>query len=227
VLLRWLGSAVGLPVAGLLSGFVSSTATIGVMGARSREMPGLRPRAAAAAVLSTVATFVQMGLVLALTHGPVLRQLLAPLLAGGAAALAVGLVVVWRGRGDAAAGEVDAGAAAFSVRGALLLGATIATVQLVAAALQAWLGPRGLLLAGAVAGVADTHAPAVSFASLAADGSIAVAQAEWPILLALASNTVSKAVVALLAGGRAFARPVIAGLALVLACTWGVALWAR
>lgn len=226
VLLRWLGSAVGLPLAGLLSGFVSSTATIGVMGSRSRARPELRRRAVAAAVLSTVATFAQMAAVLAVTHAPTLRVLAAPLLAGGAAALAVGAIVVWRSRDGAPGADVEAGAAAFSVKSALALGATIALVQLVAAALQVWLGQRGLLVAAAVAGFADTHAPAVSFASLAADGSIAPQQAMWPILLALSTNTVSKAVVAVLGGGRAFARPVIAGLALVLACTWAGALLA-
>lgn len=226
VLLRWLGSAVGLPLAGLLSGFVSSTATIGVMGSRSRARPELRRRAVAAAVLSTVATFAQMAAVLAVTHAPTLRVLAAPLLAGGTAALAVGAIVVWRSRDGAPGADVEAGAAAFSVKSALLLGATIALVQLVAAALQVWLGQRGLLVAAAVAGFADTHAPAVSFASLAADGSIAPQQAMWPILLALSTNTVSKVVVATLGGGRAFARPVIGGLALVLACTWAGALLA-
>ena len=226
VLLRWLGSAVGLPLAGLLSGFVSSTATIGVMGSRSRGAPAQRPRAVAAAVLSTVATFAQMAAVLAVTHAPTLRVMAAPLLAGGTAALAVGVIVVWRSRDGAPGADIEAGAAAFSVKSALLLGATIALVQLVAAALQAWLGQRGLLVAAAVAGFADTHAPAVSFASLAADGAIAPLQAMWPILLALTTNTVSKVVVAVLGGGRAFARPVIAGLALVLACTWAGALLA-
>ncbi|MGN6237715.1 MgtC/SapB family protein [Dyella sp.] len=224
VLLRWLGSSVGLPLAGLLSGFVSSTATIGVMGSRARGAPAQRPRAVAAAVLSTVATFAQMAAVLAVTHAPTLRVLAVPLLAGGIAAAAVGAVVVWRSRDGAPGADIEAGAAAFSVKSALLLGATIALVQLVAAALQAWLGQRGLLVAASVAGFADTHAPAVSFASLAADGAIAPHQAMWPILLALTTNTVSKAVVAVLGGGRAFAQPVIVGLALVLACTWAGAL---
>lgn len=224
VLLRWLGSTVGLPLAGLLSGFVSSTATIGVMGSRARTRPELRGRAVAAAVLSNVATFAQMAVVLAVTHVPVLQAVAAPLLAGGIAALGVGAFVVWRSRSGAPDADVEAGAAAFSVKSALLLGATIALVQLVAAALQAWLGERGLWVAAAVAGFADTHAPAVSLASLAADGSIAPQQAMWPILLALSTNTVSKSVVAVLGGGSAFARPVIGGLLLVLACTWAGAL---
>lgn len=224
VLLRWLGSAVGLPLAGLLSGFVSSTATIGVMGSRARARPELCRRAVAAAVLSTVATFAQMAAVLAVTDVPTLGVLAVPLLAGGMAALAVGGVVVWRSRDGASGLDVEGDAAAFSLKSALLLGATIALVQLVAAALQTWLGQRGLLVAAAAAGFADTHAPAVSLASLAADGSIASSQTLWPILLALSTNTVSKVVVAVLGGGRAFARPVVAGLAVVLACTWAGAL---
>lgn len=219
VLLRVLGSAIGLPLAGLLSGFVSSTATIGVMGARAREQPLERGRAVAAAVLSTVATFVQMAAVLALVHGPALRLLALPLVCGGVAAVLVGAVVVWRSRSAPAPGPQETGAA-FSVKGSLLLGATIAVVQVVAAALQAWLGERGLMVAAGVAGLADTHAPAVSIATMAAAGTIEPGTVALPILLALSTNTLSKTVVAGVSGGLAYARPVIAGLALVLASTW-------
>jgi ABC-type Mn2+/Zn2+ transport system permease subunit len=46
------------------------------------------------------------------------------------------------------------------------------------------------------------------------------------ILVALTANTVSKAAIAAAAGGRAFARPVIGGLAVVLLATWAGALLA-
>ncbi|MCP1373370.1 DUF4010 domain-containing protein [Dyella lutea] len=226
VLLRWLGSGLALPLAGLLSGFVSSAATIGVMGARARSLPDQRSRSVAAAVLSTVATFVQMSVVLAVADLHVLRQLAVPLVAGGTAAALVALLVLWRTRDAADGRTVEAGAAAFSLKGALVLGATIALVQLVAAALRAWLGEGGLLLTAAVAGLADTHAPAVSFATLSAQGSIAPAGAVVPILVALTANTASKAVIAAAAGGWAFARPVIGGLAVVLLATWAGALLA-
>jgi len=220
VLLRWLGSALALPLAGLLSGFVSSAATIGVMGARARSQPDQRARAVAAAVLSTVATFLQMSAVLAVADIHVLQQLAVPLLCGGVAAVVVGVLVLWHTRDASDGRSVEAGAAAFSLKGALLLGATIAVVQLVAAALRAWLGEGGLLLAAAVAGLADTHAPAVGFATLSAQGSIAPAQAVVPVLVALTANTATKAAVAAASGGRAFARPVIGGLLVVLAATW-------
>jgi uncharacterized membrane protein (DUF4010 family) len=70
VLTRWLGARLGVPLLGLVSGFISSSATIGAMGAWSRRAPMLVPVAAAAAVLSTVATFVQLGLVIWMTDAP-------------------------------------------------------------------------------------------------------------------------------------------------------------
>jgi len=56
---RLLGPRVGLPIAGLASGFVSSTATIGAMGARALQHPNLARPAVAGAVLSSVATMWQ------------------------------------------------------------------------------------------------------------------------------------------------------------------------
>src|SRR6185437_5999593 len=63
IAVRALGPRFGLPVAGLAAGFVSSSATIGAMGARARKTPALLSAATAGAVLSTVATVVQMGAV--------------------------------------------------------------------------------------------------------------------------------------------------------------------
>ncbi|MDP1535289.1 MAG: MgtC/SapB family protein, partial [Rubrivivax sp.] len=55
VALRTLGPRYGLAAAGLASGFVSSTATIGSMGERASREPALLAPAVAGAVLSTVA----------------------------------------------------------------------------------------------------------------------------------------------------------------------------
>ena len=65
--LRLLGPGIGLALSGFASGFVSSSATIGAMGARARENPAVRPGAVAGAVLWTVATIIQMALLLAAT----------------------------------------------------------------------------------------------------------------------------------------------------------------
>ena len=61
VAVRMLGARFGLPIAGLASGFISSTATIGAMGARAAKAPDVLAAAVAGAVLSTVATIAPVG----------------------------------------------------------------------------------------------------------------------------------------------------------------------
>ncbi|MFC5526903.1 MgtC/SapB family protein [Rhodanobacter ginsengisoli] len=218
-LLRIVGSRIGLPLAGLLSGFVSSLATVGVMGTRARSQPEQTGSATAAAVLSTVATFVQMAAVLAVTHLGTLRVLAVPLICGGTGAALYGALWTWKSLQRSSPDPIE-GRVAFSVRNSLLLGLTIATVQLVSAAMRAKLGERGLDMAAGIAGLADTHAPAISVASLAATGTIDTAATAVPILIALSANTLSKAVLAGVSGGRRYARSVVLGLAVVLAATW-------
>ena len=83
VAVRVLGARVGLPIAGLASGFISSTATIGAMAARAVKTPDALAAAVAAAVLSTIATIVQMAIVLAATSMTTLRTLSIPLICAG------------------------------------------------------------------------------------------------------------------------------------------------
>ena len=80
VAVRMLGTRVGLPLAGLASGFVSSTATIGAMAALAAKTTDafLQPLLQAA-VLSTVATIVQMAIVLAAASMTTLQILSVPL----------------------------------------------------------------------------------------------------------------------------------------------------
>ena len=97
VAVRLLGARFGLPIAGLASGFISSTATIGAMGTRVAKTTDLLAAAVAGAVLSTIATIVQMVLVLAATSTATLRALSAPLICAGLAAIVYGMVFTVRG----------------------------------------------------------------------------------------------------------------------------------
>ena len=76
---RALGARFGLPIAGLASGFVSSTATIGAMAGRAAKDPASMTAAVAGAAFSTVATFVQLALLLLTITRPTL-VLMAPAL---------------------------------------------------------------------------------------------------------------------------------------------------
>ena len=219
VMTRIAGARFGLPLAGLASGFISSVATIGAMGERARRTPEAMRSLAAGAILSTVATIAQMAVVLGATSMAVLEAMLLPLLLAGAVAVAYGAIFTLRAVKQAA-GEAYPADRAFSLKKAVAFGMTVAVILFAAAAMQAWLGTTGAILAAAIAGFADTHAAAVSIASLAAAGRIDPASTVVPILAAFTTNTLAKVVFAATAGGRAFAAAVIPGLLLVALAAW-------
>ena len=223
VSIRLLGARGGLALSGFASGFVSATATIGAMGARARKTPELLGLATAGATLSTVATIGQLFAVLAATSPPVLRSLLVPLLCGGAAAAIYGAVFTVKGMRETGDVNLEHGRA-FSVVSALLLALTLSGVMLLSAGLRDAFGDIGLVVSAAVAGLADTHSPAVAAAAMAASGKIAPGDAVIPVLAALTTNTISKIIVAWISGGPAFALRLTPGLLLVIAATWAGAL---
>src|SRR5450631_3631972 len=78
IAVRILGPRFGVPIAGLASGFISGTATIAAMGERAGRTKDALASAVAGAVLSTLATIVQMALVLAATSVATLGSLTVP-----------------------------------------------------------------------------------------------------------------------------------------------------
>lgn len=224
VAVRALGARFGLPAAGLASGFASSSATIGAMGTQAAKAPEMLPAAVAGAVLSTVATIVQLAAVLAAISLPTLRAMALPLACAGVAAVVYGAVFTLQ---SLRAPEAEAGtdkAPAISRRSALTFGAILAVVLMASAALQRWFGDAGAAAAAGLAGLVDAHAGAISAASLASSGAMAAQDAVLPILAAVSTNTVTKTVFAFGAGGRRFAWRVVPGLFLVLAAAWAGAL---
>lgn len=216
---RLLGSKHGLPLAGLASGFVSSSATIAAMGARAAEAPQMLGPAVAGAVMSTVATIIQMALIVAATSPATVVSLALPMLCAGAAALGYGLYFGLR-MGESAADFKGAPGDAFDVKTALVLAATLAVILFATAALRAWLGDKGMALAAGLAGFADVHAPIASVASQVAAGRLGAADAVLPAMVAFTTNSITKIVLAVASGARDFAVRVVPGIILVLAAGW-------
>ena len=223
--LRWLGGRIGLPIVGLVSGFISSIATVGAMGARAKETPALIGSAVAGAILSSLATILQLALLLAAIHPPTLHALMWPLVFGGVSIAIYGLIAVNQpvtlySLHNKNTAEANKPTKTFSVNTALMLAAVIAVSLIASAALKAWFGQAGLVLASGVAGMADAHAAAISVASLAAASKLSVQSTVIPILVAFSVNSVSKAVMAVISGGKDFSRQVILGLIVQVSATW-------
>ena len=219
IALRLLGSRAGLPLVGLVSGFISSIATIGAMGERVRSAPDLMSTAVAGATFSSLATILQLGMLLAAINPPTLYALAAPLVFGGVSIGVYGLVVMlssFHHNGS----EMSSPSRSFSVKTAFLLALVIGVVLIASAALKMWFGQAGLVIASGVAGLADVHAVTISVASLALAGKLAPASAAMPILVAFTVNATSKVVAAITTGGREFARKVTLGLLIQVSAIW-------
>ena len=224
VAVRLLGARFGLPITGLASGFISSTATIASMGARVAKAKEALAAAVAGAVLSTIATIVQMALVLAATSMSTLLSLAVPLVCAGLAATFYGAAftaVALRQRAEA---EVQRGRA-FNLSTAFVFALTLSIILVASAALRDAFGENGVIFAAAIAGFVDTHSAAISVASLVASGKLTPPDAVLPILAGLSTNTVSKLVLAVSSGGLSFALRVIPGLIMVAFAAWAGAFY--
>ena len=219
IAVRALGAKIGLALAGLFSGFVSSTATIGAMGSRSKARPELHRSAVAGAAASSIATVVQLAIVVGLVSMPTLAQLLPSLILSGLAATAYAGLFTLRSVRETTEQELPAGRP-FSPKTALLFVLVVGIALAISTALTNWLGDRGLLLATGIAGLGDTHAAAISAASLAAVGKAQVTLAAMAVLIGFTTNSVSKAVVAFSLGDRRFALQLLPGIVLMVLAAW-------
>lgn len=215
-----------LALSSVASGFVSSTATIASLGWALREGQGSVRSQAGAAVLSCVATMLQL-LVVAAAMQPAWIPLLAgPSLAG---ALAAALYGVWliRGVGGAApesptvAADPSAGTphhpvpdpadeAMFSLKGATLIAVLLTVIQLAVGVLRHWMGDSGLLTAVLAASLVDLHAAMAAVMNQGVPAPVLV----WAMTLGLAVHAASKSVTAALSGGVHYLRWTLPGLLL-------------
>jgi uncharacterized membrane protein (DUF4010 family) len=219
IAVRSLGARVGLALAGLFSGFVSSTATIGAMGSRSKGQPDLHGSAVAGAAASSVATVIELAILVGLVSMPTLAALLPSLVLSGLAAIVYAGFFTLRSFRQKTQGDVPPGRP-FSPKTAVLFVLVVGVALAVATALTYWLGGRGLLIGTGVAGLGDAHAAAISAASLAASGKAEVSLAAIAVLTGFSTNAVSKTVVAFSLGDRRFALALLPGIVLMVLAAW-------
>jgi uncharacterized membrane protein (DUF4010 family) len=219
IAVRALGANVGLALAGLFSGFVSSTATIGAMGSRAKARSELRGSAVAGAAASSVAPVVQLAIVVGLVSMPTLEMLVPSLLLSGLAAVGYAGLFTLRSVRETTQPDIAPGRP-FSPKTALLFVLIVGAALAISTVLTMWLGDNGLLLATGVAGLGDSHAAAISAASLAAGGQTEVRMAAIAVLIGFSTNAISKTVVAFSLGDRRFAFQLLPGILLMVLAAW-------
>lgn len=220
VAVRTLGARYGYAVSAIASGFASATATIAAMGGIAAKQPGSLKVLSAAAVLSNLATLVQVALILGAVEPALLRWMWGPVLCGLSMTLLYASLLMF----PRPKGQVDEPikvGGAFSLRLALVVTLAMTGITLLSSMMLDSFGQTGVIVTAIFSGLADAHASTASIASLAKAGMLPLDGGAVPVLLALNTNSLSKCVVAWLSGGRSFAGYVIPGQVLVTLAWWG------
>jgi uncharacterized membrane protein (DUF4010 family) len=216
--LRLMGSRLGVPLAGLMSGFISSMATHAAMGARAREHPQNNVAYASAAVLSNVATALQ-ALFITATIAPQLLTIWAPYLgAMFITALACGAVFFRRIQES----EVQIGLRVFSLAHAATFALLFSAVVALCTFIRTHWGEQALWAAASLSSIVDVHVAISSLATF--DAALTNSRSTViALLICLTINATVKGITTLAsAGASRFAAEVITCLLMIAAVPWVV-----
>lgn len=208
ILVKVVGREHGLGITGLLGGLVSSTAVTLSFSQRSRTEPDLAPVLALAILLAWTVMFFRVVIEVGVVNIPLAKDLALGMLIMGVVSLAICYVLWRRGRSSEKA-EVETGHNPFELGDAIKFGALFAVVIFVAKAAQVYFGDTGLYLAGALAGLTDVDAIALSMANLAQQDPASSGAAARTIVIAVISNTMVKCGMAIWLGASSMRRTMI------------------
>jgi len=199
VAVRVFGDQLGLVLTAIAGGLASSTATTLAFARLGRAHPASARLLSAGILLSGVVMMIRVGSVAVALNGPLLT-LLAPPLVGAAAILALGsAILLFRNtKQENPDLRIDN---PLAIGTALKLAAFIAGVMLAVELLRGMFGNFGVLIVAAFSGVADVDAVTISMARMGGKD-IDLNTTVRGILIAVAVNTGSKAMLAGWAGGR-------------------------
>jgi uncharacterized membrane protein (DUF4010 family) len=202
ILVKVVGTEHGIGLTGLLGGLVSSTAVSLGFAQRSRTQPEQAPALALGILLAWTVMFFRVVLLVALIAPALARDVALGIGMLGILSLAIVLGLRRRQR-SAERASVSAGSNPFELGQAIRFGLVFGVVTFVAKAAQVYLGDAGLYLAGALAGLTDVDAIALSMAQLAQSEPASQAAAGRTILIAVLANTLVKGGMAVFMGGPA------------------------
>lgn len=220
VAVRIFGDRAGIIVTAIAGGLASSTATTLALAKMARDRPAAGGLITAGILTAAVVMTLRVGIVAVALNPVVAGHLVIPLAVAGLVLGAGALGFLFR-RPSAEHPKLQIDNP-LALGSALRLAAVLVLVLLASEYLRGVLGNGGLMLIAGLSGITDVDATVISMARLG--DRVAPTVAANAILVALAVNTVSKAIMATIVGGRSVGVRVglISGLALTAGA---VALW--
>ncbi|MGZ5239607.1 MAG: MgtC/SapB family protein [Caldimonas sp.] len=216
VAMRITGAQRGSLWTGVLGGLASSTAATLALSRRVRAEPRLLDAGAAGILAACGVMFLRMTVIVAVLQPALARSLAVPLVAAGVALLVIA-AWQWRQRERAVAESAMQDAAPFDLSMALGFAAFLGLMAVLVRAAGDWLGAPGLYGLAALSGLADVDAILISTVRMNAAGALPLIATAWVAGIAAATNMVTKAVMAWLAGSVPLGRRVALGYLVALA----------
>jgi len=218
VALRLMGPRYGLAIAGLASGVVSSSSTMGAMGARSKAEPQYAASYAAAALcsnLSSMALLVAVGLAIDPAAVYASWPVIAGVMIGSGIAAIIAIALQ-----PAVNAENVLSQSVFSVRQAVGFAALLTALTAIVSLATKYFGSAAAEVGAAIAATVDMQAAGAVLFSLFAGESVDADALNRGLAIAITSNAVSKMAIAYAAGNREYGLRTSAGLALAIAVVW-------
>ena len=208
ILVKVVGREHGFGITGLLGGLVSSTAVTLSFSQRSRTESHLVPVLALAILLAWTVMFFRVVVEVGIVNFSLAKNLVLGMLLMGMVSLVI-CVLLWRRGRSKETAEVEPTHNPFELGDAIKFGGLFAVVMFVASAAQTYFGDTGLYFAGALAGLTDVDAIALSMADLAKQDPASSGAAARTIVIAVISNTLVKCGMVIWLGAPSMRRTMI------------------
>ncbi|MDT2020827.1 MgtC/SapB family protein [Methylocella sp. CPCC 101449] len=222
IAVKVVGDRLGIVMTAVAGGLASSTATTLTFAQMNRDHPEASRLLGAGILIAGVIMVARVAIVAVAINNTLLKGLAPPLIAGGVI-LCLGAAILLARRDESAQKPNLEIANPLALGTTLKLVLFIAVVMLAAEVLRDYFGGIGVILLAFLSGIADVDAITLSMAKLGGKD-IALTTASLAILVAVATNTLSKAALTAWTGGARIgllvgwisAAAVAAGVAAVL-----------
>ena len=221
ILMKIVGSRVGIGLTGFLGGLASSTAVTLSFSQRSKLQEKLAKPFALAITIAWTMMFSRVLIEVAAINPELFESIWLPLVVAGILGLGYCVFLYFSQKSDEE-GDVTL-ANPFELGPALKFGLIYAGILLISRTAQLYLGEIGILVSSLLVGLADVDAITLSVARLSQSaGGLEISTASHAIILATMANTVTKGALVLATGSRGLRRAILPAFILMLAAGLGI-----
>lgn len=213
ILIKVFGKDKGIPLTALMGGLVSSTAVTVSLSRESKKNKSLSDEYANGIIIASTVMYPRVLIVTSILNVSLILKLWLPVLIFTATGFVTSYFLQKKQSNEKYEDfEIKN---PFELKSALLFGLIFAVVIFISKAAQVYLGTGGIYAASGLAGITSVDAIVLSLAKLAG-GNLNENVAIAAILIALISNTIIKALIALIAGSKELQRNTLIGLGIII-----------